>query len=337
MLEKNYKVVFTEKSHVEVWETDIPEISADSVLIETEISQISTGTELTMLEANVDEDSPWWNNIRFPNFPGYSNVGRVVKIGENVDPSFLGKRVHSSGKHAKYVEVKASNVIMIPDEVDSAEAVFSTIARISMGSIRIADIRLGDTVVVYGAGLIGQLLARLAKLAGAANVFVTDVSDSRLDLLPNQPGFHKVNSTKEDIVEVLNTHGKKELARIVFETTSVPSLVAKEIMCLQKLGKLIITSSPKGKSLIDFDNVNRKGISIIGAHNLTVHTPVATPRDPWTVLADGQCFVDMLSRKEISVKNMNTHIAHYTKAPELYEMLMKDRTQAMSVLIDWRD
>jgi len=168
-------------------------------------------------------------------------------------------------------------------------------------------------------------------------VFVTDVSDYRLSMLPQTEYFHKVNTTKENIVDALNTCGKKELARIVFEATSVPSLIPQELLCLQKLGRLIITSSPKGKSSVDFDFVNRRGISIIGAHNITVHTPVATPRDPWTAFADGQYFIDLLQQKEIVLKQLNTHKEHYTQAPALYEMLMKDRTQAMSVLIDWRD
>ena len=51
----------------------------EDLLIRLEISQISTGTELTMLEANVEPDSPWWENIVFPNYDvGYSAVGTVV-------------------------------------------------------------------------------------------------------------------------------------------------------------------------------------------------------------------------------------------------------------------
>ena len=334
---KNYQVIFTEKSRVEVQEVAMPQMGPNQVLIETEVSQISTGTELTMLEANVDEDSPWHLNIKFPNFPGYSNVGKIIQVGENVDASLLGKRVYSSGKHTKYAVVNADTVALIPDDVDSEEAVFASLATVAMGSIRIADIRPSDTVVVYGAGIIGQMLARLAKIAGAGHVFVTDVSDYRLSMLPQDACFHKVNTTKEDVVETLKTHGKKELARIVFESTSVPSLIAKELLCLQPLGRLIITSSPKGKSTVDFDFVNRQGITIIGAHNGKVHPPVATPANPWTVVADKRNFMDLLSQKEITTKHLNTHKEHYTQAPRLYEMLMKDRTQAMSVLLDWRD
>ena len=335
-MDKNYKVVFVEKCCVEVWEEDIPEVGDDQVLIKTEVSLISTGTELTMLEVNVDEDSNWHGNIQFPCYPGYSNVGEIIKIGKNVDTSWLGRRVLTNSRHHKYAVRNVNEWLRpVPDGVDSAEATFGTLGGVAMASIRVAGIRPGDTVVVYGAGLVGQLVARLAKIAGALNVFVTDVSDYRLSMLPEEEGFIKVNTTKEDILEVLRQKGRKELARIVFETTSVGALISQEIRCLQELGRLIITSSPKNKSVIDFDYCVENGLTIIGAHNYTIHTPVATPQDPWTPNADCIYFMDLLKHKAISMANMITHKADYKEAPEMYQMLMKDRTQAMGVMLYW--
>lgn len=335
-MEKNYKVVFPEKKCVELWEEEIPEVGAGQVLIQTELSQISTGTELTMLEVNIGEDSTWQQSIHFPCYPGYSNVGKIIKIGKDVEMSWLGKRVLTAAHHEKYAVVDVGQELrIIPDTVDSEEAVFAILGGVAMASIRISQIRPGDTVVVYGAGLVGQLVARLARIAGALNIFVTDVSDYRLDMLPEEECFIKVNTMREDILEVLGKKGKKELARIVFETTSVPSLVETELRCLQKLGKLIITSSPKNKSVIDLEYCSRKGLSIIGAHNYAVHTPAATPYDPWTRYADVLYFLDLLSQKKLSLKNMITHKANYKEAPEMYRMLMKDRTQALAVLLYW--
>ncbi len=337
-MDKNVKVVFSAKNCVELWESDLPEIKDDEVLIETEVSQISTGTELTRLEANVDKDSAWNADFNYPIFPGYSNVGKVVKVGAAVSQEWLDKRVLSAAPHAKYAAVRANNdLIEVPEAVSSEEAVFGTLGCVAMASIRAAQIRPGDTVVVYGAGLVGQLVARLAKVAGALNVFVTDVSDNRLNLLPNEPGFHKVNSTKENVVDVLKTRGKKELARFVFETTSVPSLIETELKCLQRRGFLIITSSPKGKSTVDFEYCSRNGLTIICAHNWAIHTPTATPYDPWTRSADTAYFLDLLRQKAICVENTVTHKENYKKAIDMYDMLVKDRTQALGVLLTWND
>ncbi len=337
-MKNNYKVVFTQKNCVELWEEEMPEIDADKVLIETEISQISTGTELTRLEANVDKDSAWNTDLNYPFFPGYSNVGKIIKVGEAVSEEWLGKRVLTMAHHEKYAVRKANeSLIVIPDNVESEEAVFGTLGTVAMASIRAAKIRPGDTVVVYGAGLVGQLVARLAKISGALNVFVTDVSDYRLSMLPDDAGFYKINTTKEDVVEALGKYGRKELARIVFETTSVPSLIEKELLCLQKRGYLIITSSPKGKSTIDFEYCSRNGLTIIGAHNFAIHTPVGTPYDPWTRREDTLYFLDLLSKKEISLTKTITHKESYKNAIEMYQMLVKDRTQALGVMLYWKE
>lgn len=337
-MSKNYKVVFTDKNCVELWEEEIPEIGANEVLIETEISQISTGTELTRLEANVDKDSAWGADLNYPIYPGYSNIGKIIKVGKEVDEALLGKRVLTTARHEKYaVREVNGDLIVVPDGVDSEEAVFGTLGTVAMASIRTAKIRPGDTVVVYGAGLVGQLVARLAKIAGALNIFVTDVSDYRLSMLPNDECFYKINTTKEDVVKALGKYGRKELARIVFETTSVPSLIEKELLCLQKRGYLIITSSPKGKSIVDFEYCSRNGLTIISAHNWAMHTPVGTPYDPWTRREDTIYFLDLLSKKEISLKETITHKESYKDAVKMYQMLMKDRTQALCVLLCWND
>ena len=197
-MEKNYSVVFTDKCKVELQEVPMPTPSDDQVLVKNIVTQISTGTELTMLEANVPEDSLWNRNIKFPNYPGYSSVGEVVAVGKNQDPALIGKKVLSSARHAKYSV--AGNHKVLPDGVKPDDAVFGTIATIVMGSVRVAKIRPGETVAVFGAGLLGQLLARLAKIAGALNVFVFDVSDHRLSLVPDDKCFITANSTSVDPV-----------------------------------------------------------------------------------------------------------------------------------------
>ena len=340
-MNKNYRVCFVGKSQVELQECDMPEMGDDQFMVKLEMSQISTGTELTQLEGNVAAGSTWEKDLVYPRIPGYSAVGKIVAVGKNVDPSLIGKRVGTAFQHQMY-QVKDASMLettfnLIPDNVAPSDAVFSTIACITMASIRFSQIRPGDVCVVYGAGLIGQLVARNAKNAGAATVIVADVADSRLDLVPKESSFITVNSTKVDMPKfVMNATGGKG-ADIVFETTSHPGLIEQELYCLRHKGKLIITSSPKGKSTVDFDYCSRKALTIIGAHNVTYHTKVETLADRWTQRNDKIYFTEMLSKKMITVDNLHTHKFHYKDAVSAYEMLMKDRTQALSVIINWED
>lgn len=341
-MEKNYKVIFPEKSKVQLVEWEMPTVGDGDILVKSEISQISTGTELTMLEANVEPDSPWIKKISYPNYQvGYSVVGKVVAAGKNVSPDVIGKRVFLLAPHQTYNVFKADayeGIMWVPEDVPSDEAVFSAIAQITCGSIRCSGIKPGDACVVYGAGLIGQMVARFAKVAGSTKIFVADISDLRLSKLPDDPCFIKINSAKENVPQIV----QKALAKdkgvpFVFETTSVPSLIDEETKCLCKAGKLIITSNPKGKCLIDLDFCQRKGISIIGALNHAVHPDVETFMNRWTKRRDSDFFLELLDKKQMSVKEMNTHCFHYTDAVAAYDMLVKDRSQALSVLIDWED
>ena len=341
-MEKNYQVVFTAKSKAELKEVPIPQPQKGEVLIKTIVSQISTGTELTMLEANVEEGSPWFGNIQFPNYPGYSNVGEIVAVGEGVDSSLIGRRALTLCPHARYATIDANGLSfsLVPDGVESDEAVFGTLAQVVMASIRCAKIRPGEVAVVFGAGIVGQLVARHAKIAGALDVIVADVSDYRLSMVPKDSSFSTINTkdlSLEEIQAFITNITGGRLADVVFETTGFQGLLDTETRCIEKNGRLIVTSSPKGKSVVDFDMCSRRGISITGAHNVAIHTNTATNLDRWTRKADSEYFMQLLKKGMITVGNMITHKENYKQAVDMYNMLMADRTKALAVHLYWED
>ena len=339
-MDKNYRVVFEAEKVAKIEECPMPgELNPDQVLVKTDVSQISTGTELSMLvPSDSDPDSAWvTRRSKYPVYPGYSNAGTIIAVGADVDPSYVGKRVMTSAAHVMYYPRALKDCVILPENVEGDEAVFASLAGVALASIRVADILPGDTVVVYGAGLVGQLAARFAKVSGALRVFVVDLSDYRLNLLPDDPCFIKVNPAGIDVPTFVKEHNKGELARVVFETTGNQNVLPSELYCVTKRGKLIITSSPKGKSSIDFDYVSVMGITIIGAHNISAHPPVATPANPWTVASEKPYFVDVLAMGQMSVKNLISHRFNYKDAADAYNMLVADRGSAMAAHLYWED
>ena len=341
-MDKNYQITFTDKRKVELLDVEMPKIVEDSndklILIKTETSLISIGTELTQLEANVSEDSYWNNSLKFPVAAGYCNVGKIIEVGKQMDPNLVGKRILNGAPHKQYhITGPRWNYWILPDEVDSEDAVFASLGVVALASIRVANIRVGDTVVVYGAGLIGRMVAMMARIAGAIKVFIADVSDYRLSLIPKDPCYIPVNTKKEDIIAVIKDYNNGRLADFVFETTSLPQLIDSELKCLVKKGKLIVTSNPKGKSLIDLDYVNKQALTIIGAINLGSHTPVATPADPWTEARDRTYVLELLQKRQISMKDMVTRRESYKDCVAVYQSLMDDRTKDLGVLFTWED
>ena len=334
---ENCQVVFTAAGVCELTASRIPSPGPNQVLIRTEVSLISTGTELTLLNATAAPDSNWQNILSYPNYPGYSNVGIVTAVGPGVDASLVGARVLTLGNHARYVCRPVSETVVIPPAVASEDAVFGVIAQIALGGVRFAAPRIGDAVVIFGAGLVGQFAARFARMAGASSVFVSARSDRRLSLLPADGGFYPSNADRENIRDLVLKKNHNELAAVAIDTTGDPAMIETELRVLADMGRLLVLSSPRGKSTVDLDYLNVHALSIIGAHNFTVHTPVAVPGNPYTRRHDSQAFIDMLYRGQISVKNLITHCDSYKNAPKLYEMLAENRHNALGVLIRWAD
>jgi 2-desacetyl-2-hydroxyethyl bacteriochlorophyllide A dehydrogenase len=335
MDKENVFVVFVKPNTVALERGPVPQAKEGQVLIRTRKTLISTGTELTILSGEFPKDSVWAKYGVFPFQAGYDNIGTVVDVGKNVNSELFGKRVATYSVHAKYVTSGQDELRLVRDEVSDEEAVFFTIAEIVLNGVRRANVRLGDSVVIYGAGLLGQLAARFCRLCGARPVMVVDVSDERLKMLPQDSAVIRVNPKDCDVEKTVFTHTKGRKANVVFEVTGNPSLIPSEFKALGMQGRFVVLSSPRGPTLFDFhDLCNSPSFTIIGTHNSS-HPPVESPDNPWTKKRNDEFFFDLIASDEINVKGLISHRESYKKASELYQMLLKDRTQAMGVILDW--
>ncbi|MCX8183906.1 MAG: zinc-binding dehydrogenase [Crenarchaeota archaeon] len=326
-------MVFQKPKSVGVEEREIPQPKGDEVLIRTKRSLISIGTELTILSGEFPPQSYWANYGKYPFIPGYDNIGRVVDVGPDADRSLIGKTVASYSPHAMYVSASQKDVMLVPQGVSEEEASFFTIAEIVMNGVRRSQLSFGESVVIYGAGLLGQFTARICKMAGAMPVIVTDVSDNRLEYLPDN--IVKINPLKQNVVSEVERLTKGRMADIVFEVTGNQNLIVEEFKCLRRLGRFVVLSSPRGPTYIDLhDYCNAPSFTIIGAHNMS-HPPVETLNNPWSRRRHVEFFFDLLQNRELEVSRLITHRVSYMNAQKLYEQLLKDRTIALGVILLW--
>ena len=112
---------------------------------------------------------------------GYCQAGVVVETGPRVERFAPGDRVVTNGPHAEYVRVPHTLAAHIPDGVTFDAAAFTPLAAIGLQGLRLAAPTLGETVVVYGLGLIGLLTVQLAR-ANGCQVIGIDRDPSRLAL-----------------------------------------------------------------------------------------------------------------------------------------------------------
>lgn len=112
---------------------------------------------------------------------GYSNVGRVLEVGSGVEGFARGDRVVSNGPHAEVVATSANLTARIPEGVDDASASFTVTGAIALNGIRLLEPTFGETFVVYGLGLIGQLAVQLLR-ANGCNVLAVEPNETRCAL-----------------------------------------------------------------------------------------------------------------------------------------------------------
>jgi len=116
---------------------------------------------------------------------GYSAAGVVVEVGEGVTEFRAGDRVACAGTgyaaHAELLSVPKNLCVRLPDKVDFQTGAFATLGAIALQGVRLAEPTLGESVVVIGLGLIGQLAAQLLR-ANGCRVFGVDLDESKVEL-----------------------------------------------------------------------------------------------------------------------------------------------------------
>lgn len=112
---------------------------------------------------------------------GYSSAGVVLEVGAGVQEYKVGDRVASNGPHAGVVSVPKHLCARIPESVSFEHAAFAVLGSIAMQGVRLSRTTLGETVLVIGLGLVGQLTVGLLRAAGC-RVIGTDLDANKCEL-----------------------------------------------------------------------------------------------------------------------------------------------------------
>ncbi|MFC7750009.1 zinc-binding alcohol dehydrogenase [Paenibacillus thermoaerophilus] len=172
-----------------------PELLPGHVLVRTEYSAISPGTELDMIRRSGER----------PVVLGYNAVGIVERAGDGVTELKPGQRVACYGApyvhHASRIAVPVNLTAPVPDGVAPEEAAFAGLGAIAIHALRVADLRFGESAVVVGLGLLGHLTCQIAA-AAACPVVGYDLNAERAAKL-SACGVPLAVSTRADLEAAL--------------------------------------------------------------------------------------------------------------------------------------
>lgn len=341
-------VRFTEPRHVDLVTTD-PHVPADDqVLLRTLYSGVSTGTELTTyLGSNPHLHRRWDPEQRLfvagrqePDYPvvgaGYEEVGEVVSVplggpyGVAVGDVVWGIWGHRSDGVLPVADAAAQR---LPSGVDPVVGVFARVGAVALNAVIEADIHVGETVAVFGQGVIGQLAVRLAALNGATVVAV-DVQEDRLRRSTEFGATHTFNPSAGDVAEAVRQLTAGRGADVCLELSGSHAGLQEAIRTCCYSGRVIASGFYQGAAdaLRLGEEFHHNRIELVSSQ-ISGPPPRYAHRWPRTRLHRG--FMELVVSGRVDPRPLVSHVLPASRVAEAFHTLTADHTSALQVVLDF--
>ena len=370
---QNYK-----SGELTVLETPVPACRPGGVLVQSLFSLISTGTEMMKVhEANLSmvgkararpdqvrkvldtvaqqgamaTYKKVMNKLDSYTPLGYSLCGVVIEVGAGAEEFKVGQLVAAAGNefalHAEYNWIPVNLCAAVPRGVAPEHAAFSTVGAIAMQGVRRAEPQLGETSLVIGLGLIGQLVVRLLVAAGV-RVVGLDIVEARCRLAeqagavacaaPDDEGLAAVAASLDEL-----TSGRG--ADHVFLAAGGSSNGPVEIAAKLARDRARVVDIGKTKLDLPWNAYYDKELDVRFSRSYGpgryddryelegVDYPAGYVR--WTERRNLECFLDLLARKDLEVETLVSGTFPMRDAVQVYADLSSGALKAVGVLISY--
>jgi len=315
--------------NVRMVEVDVPTPGPDEALIKVRRSLISRGSELFARYVKQETVSP--------EIMGYSDAGDVVKVGSKVSGVGVGDRVTASAPHSQYVVQPAgtgtNQVFVLAEGMGHEQATFLPLANGGVAWSRATPIETGDTVVVLGQGLVGNLYAQAVRQRNPGRVIVVDATDLRCNIAEQCGAEIVLNAANTDTVEAVRDLTDGKGADVVVEcvggNAGVESFKQAQQMLarggvIHQIALYQAGDGVPGSGGLPLDSsIMQRGQIVFGYWN--------SPEPPIHM----QDTADMLLDGRINVEPLITHRLPWEQTPDAYHMLFNSPQEALGVVIDW--
>lgn len=325
-------IIAPEKGKVILTDLEVTDPLENEVQVCMVRTMISPGTERAHILALPN------SNQNFPYVPGYCCAGYVEKAGASVSSFRKGDRVACFAVgtgHRQIGNVQIDRVARIPDEISFEQATFSGLAQTAMQGVRKCGIELGETVVVLGLGIVGQLTLQFARANGAVPAIGFDRIEKRLEIARACGADYALNNADTAISKLLASAGQNS-PNVVLDSTGFPSALAEACACAANYARVCLVGCPRGVTEFDFYHlVQLKSIRLIGAHAVFSVPAKASYPQFWTFTDDIACFFRLLKRKDIRLEPLVSDRISWRDTLSAYEALLGWNKDSLAVIINW--
>ncbi len=230
----------------------------------------------------------------------------------------VGIGVNRSGAFAEYLALPAENAFHIPEEVpDAVAAIFDPFGNAAHTALSF-DL-VGEDVLITGAGPIGVMATAIARRVGARHIVVTDINDYRLALAEPMGATRAVNVERESLQDVMNELGMVEGFDVGLEMSGVASAFRSMLSMMNNGGKIAMLGIPSGDTVIDWNQVIFKGLTIKGIYGREMF-------ETWYKMTS-------LIQSGLDITPVITHSFHVDDYQKGFDLMRSG--QSGKVLLDW--
>ena len=288
--------------------------TGNEVKTETIYSGITNGTERNQLiggnYAPKDEQLPTGGN-------GYQNVGRVIEVGPDVSELQVGDVLYMSAVHAEYAVMAEDDLLIkLPDSVDRTEAALFGMTSVAMRTCRNTELKMGERVLIVGAGIIGQVAAQIAAVMGARPT-LCDISPNRLEIA-------REIGAAETVLDVSGDGWEKGVADGTFDAVidfaGVPGMEDQFISAVRQRGRVIFIAG-RGKVTYTF--------------NLGQGREIQLKQNSHFDRDDLQNLCRLVDRGLVKIAPLIRDVAPVSEAKRIYDTLRDNPNELLGTVFVW--
>ena len=341
-----YLVELTGPRVVGIRDYPVPEVGAGEVGIRTLYSGISAGTELATyrgtnpyLEKRWDPDRalfiPGATTFRYPlDVWGYSEVGVVQVLGEGVHTLEIGDVVSGIWGHRSHAAVAAERLVghVLPVDIDPKIGTFDRVGAVALNSVLAAGPNIGETVAVFGQGVIGLLATQLLVSQGI-DVLAVDNVPARLDLA-EKLGATPVSARDGDVaVHLRELAGGRGPDRVI-ELTGAYAALHQAIRCAGIDGTVVAAGFYQGaaSALALGEEFHHNRVRLVSSQIGALPSGL---RDRWTRERLHETVMRLWASGRLDPSPLISHVIPAREAAVAYQLIDQPPADLLQVLLDF--
>jgi len=329
---------FTGPRTVAVERESAPDPAPDEVLVEARVSAVSSGTELLIYRGEVprglaaDETIDALDgDLTYPLKYGYATVGDVVAVGAEVDDAWRGRTVFAFNPHESHFTADPSALVTVPEDLSPAAAALLPTAETATTLVMDGRPRVGERVVVFGAGMVGLVTTSVLADFPLERLTVVEPVAHRRETAATLGADETLTPAEATMV---GERGDPAGADLAFELSGQPATLDDAIDAVGYDGRIVVGSWYGRKraeaDLGGFFHRNRVDIS-----SSQVSTLAPALRGRWTKAR--RLGVAWERLREVATERLVTHRIDFESAPEAYRLLDDGPKNALQVLLTYSD